>query len=565
MMISKFNKLIHNKIIWAVFAILISLAMVGLFAPSGGGRNTPQDLSSAGTLFGEPISRDTFNRARRFNQSFQNQRGSTVEEQERIREETWQRLAILAVSRQRGIVVTDRELNETIQRDPTFATNGAFDRQRYQRLIEGRMRVRVGLFEQYLREELTLRKMTSLVGQSQWVSPYELERSVARLTDRFSIQIVDIPYSNLVADVTATDDAVKEFYDTNPDAFEMPETRRVRYMEWPISNSVALAVVDDDSIEDHYDANLEDYAISDTNTFDTSYTPLEDVSDSIRQTLAWKQAIGIASETAMLLTDDLVDMEDDERVTVASVATKHNVNVQTSEFFSAEGDVPGLNVGPEFAAAAFRLKETPRDESYSHAIVADEAIYVIAAQETHPKHIPAFEDVEDKARELADGYAKSLAFEEKSEALRAQLDASDQPLPVAAEALGLTVRIPDPFSVYEASPEDMADFSSIAPTIMELETGELSDPVPTQSGSIIVSVLDRQPGDIAMAEALKPDVARSIQSTRMRAHFESWVASIMEEARGADAETEAEAEAEADADAETEAEAELMEPEEGLE
>ena len=32
MMISKFNKLIHNKTVWLVFAILISVAFVGVYA-----------------------------------------------------------------------------------------------------------------------------------------------------------------------------------------------------------------------------------------------------------------------------------------------------------------------------------------------------------------------------------------------------------------------------------------------------------------------------------------------------------------------------------------------------
>ncbi|MBT3191623.1 MAG: SurA N-terminal domain-containing protein [Verrucomicrobia bacterium] len=542
MMISKFNKLIHNKIIWAVFAIIISLAMIGFFAPSGGDRNAAREPNSAGTLFGESVTRDAFNRARLFNQSFQNQRSNSIEDQERIREETWQRLAILASARQRGIVVTDRELSETIQRDPTFATNGAFDRRRYQQLIEGRMRIRVGTFEQYLREELMLRKMTALVGQSLWISPYELERSVARLTDLFTIQLVDIPYSNLVADVTADEDAIARFYEANPEAFEIPEERSVRYVEWPISNAVVLDDVDEESIQDYYDANLEDYAVSDTNSMDTTYTALEEVSDSIRQTLAWKTAIGVASEAAMLFTDDLSMMEDDTNVTFESVAKEHDVTVQISAPFSAGSDVPGLNVGQQFAEAAFRLKASPRDESYSHAIVAEEAIYVIATDETHDAHVPALDNVREQARALADDAAKAAAFEEKAGEIRHKLAAaagSTNALVVEAEALGLGVTTPPPFSVYEASPEDMQDYASIAPAVLALDKGQVSEPIPTETGSVIISVVDRQSGDLALAESLKPDVARTMQSTRMRAHFASWAAGVLAEARGDDAEANA--------------------------
>ena len=52
------------------------------------------------------------------------------------------------------------------------------------------------------------------------------------------------------------------------------------------------------------------------------------------------------------------------------------------------------------------------------------------------------------------------------------------------------------------------------------------------TGAIIIAVRERTPGDIAIAESLKPDVARSIQSTRLRAHFDTWAEGILAEARG---------------------------------
>ncbi len=540
MMISKFNKLIHNKLIWAAFAIIISLAMVGLFAPSSNGGRAPQKANSIGELFGESVTRDAFNRARIFNQSFQPQKGSTLEEKEQIREETWKRLAILAVARQRGIVVTDQELSETIQHDPTFATNGTFDRRRYKQLIEGRMRIRVTTFEQYLREELMLRKITTQVSQSLWVSPHELQRSVSQLTDLFSIQIVDLPYSNLVSEVEATKAEVRDFFDTNPNMFEVSETRNVKYTEWPISNSVVEADVTEESIQDYYDLHLGDYAVEDTNTMTTTYTSLEEVADSIRQSLAWKTAIGVASEAAMQFTDDLTEMEDDKSITMESAAIKHSVGVQTSAFFTVEGDVPGLNVGQSFTAAAFRLKEAPPEDSYSHAIVADDAIYVIAANTSKPAFIPEFSTVKVMAKSLADELAKADAFTVKCNDIRTQLATvfkENKSIEDAANKQNLTFRSPAPFSIYEASyegtPEEMEeDFSEIAPALLGLDVGQVSEPVPTMTGAIIIAVRERTPGDIAIAESLKPDVARSIQSTRLRAHFDTWAEGILAEARG---------------------------------
>jgi acetolactate synthase small subunit len=531
MLISKFNKLIHNKALWAVFAILISLAMIGFFAPSGGRSGSENEAPSAGTLFGENISREAFNRARHFNQTFQNQRASDEDEQKRINEETWQRLAILALADDLGITVSNQELNEAIQRDPTFAVNGTFNRQRYQQLIESRMRVRVGTFEEYLRQELILRKMSALVSQSLWVSPYELERSVARLTDRFSIEVVDIAYSNLVEDVTASDEEIQTFYDQHPDAFEIPEVRSVKYVEWPISNYVAAADVSDERVQDYYNAHLEDYAVTDTNDM-TTYKSLDEVAADIHQDMAWRAAIGLASEEAMQFTDDLSMMDYGEDVTIDSVAAKRGLTVKTSEFFSAQGEVPGLNVGRSFRDAAFRLQAAPPEDSYSHTIVGDDAIYVMSFNEIQDPRVPALEEVKDEAKSLADDLAKATAFEEKAAAIREQLAAAGlSKLAETAGNLGLPVRTPEPFSVYEASPDDMEDFTAIAPAILGLDEGRISEPIATQTGMAIVAVKAREPGDLALAESLKPDIARTIQSTRMSAHFATWADSILAEAR----------------------------------
>ena len=537
MLISKFNKLIHNKIIWAAFAIIISLAMVGMFAPSGGRKNRPAAGSnSAGTLFGEPISRNTFNMAGIFNRKFQPRRTADETEKERMNEETWQRLAILQLAKKLNVTVSNSELNQNIQSDPSFAVNGVFNRQRYQDLIEQQMRIRVTTFEEYLRQEITLRKMSTMVTQSIWISPYEVERSVARLTDLFTIQIADLPYSNSVNDVEASDAEVRAFYDEHQDTFEIPEMRSVKYVEWPISNYLADITISEDDIQDYYDDNIEKYSSTDTNGTVT-YQPIEEVTDSIKTDMSHHKAIGIASEEAMQFTDDILDMVDSEKddISIEKIASKRKCTVQTTAMFTAEGPVPGLDVAERFISAAFRLTADDPEDSYSHAIITDNAIYVLAVNQTKEPTIPPFEDVKKEVKEYADSLAKSTAFNEKAASIRKQLEAAAATggdITKHAEKIGLKVRKPKPFSVYEASINDQ-DIAAIAPAILGLNKGQVSEPVPTAAGISIIYVADRQPGDFALAESLKPEVARTIQSTRIQAHFATWAKSVLDEARAA--------------------------------
>jgi peptidyl-prolyl cis-trans isomerase D len=534
MLISKFNKLIHNKIIWAGFAILISLAMVGMFAPSGGRKNRPANNNSAGTLFGSPISRNAFNQAGLFNRKFQPRHSANEADTERQNEETWQRLALLQLAKQLNITVSNSELNENIQRDPSFSENGVFNRLRYKALIEQQMRVRVTTFEEYLRQEIILRKMSTMVTQSIWIAPYEVERSVARLTDLFSVIIVDVPYSNSVNDIEASDADVRAFYDEHKNTFEIPEMRSVKYVEWPVSNYLADITVSEESIRDYYDDNIEKYSSADTNGTVT-YQAIEEVTNSIRTDLAHHKAIGIASEEAMQFTDDIIDMVDSEKddISIEKIAASRKCTVQTTAMFSADGPVPGLDVADRFTSAAFRLSSDDPEDSFSHAIVTDNAIYVLAINKTEEPSIPPFKDVKKEAEKYADSLAKSTAFNEKAESIRKQIEkiaADGGDITEYADKNGLKIRKPKPFSVYEASINN-EDIAAIAPAIIRMNKGQVSDPVPTEDGVSIIYVADRQPGDFALAESLKPEAARTIQSTRIQAHFATWAKSILDEAR----------------------------------
>jgi parvulin-like peptidyl-prolyl isomerase len=538
MLITKFNKLIHNKIIWAAFAILISLAMVGMFAPSSGRKNNSKDRNSAGKLFGEPVSRTEFGMAELFNRKFQPKSITDEEQKKLLDEETWQRLAILRLAKQMNVTVSNQELNEIIQRDPAFSVNGIFNGQRYRQLIEEQMRIRVPVYEEYIRQEITLRKMSSIVGQSIWVSPFETERSVARLTDTFTVQVVDLPYSNSVADIEASPEDVQNFYNEHTNTFETAEMRSVKYVQWSVSNYLDKVSVSEGEIQDYYDDNLEkNYASTDTNGTKT-YKPLEDVTGEIKSYLAHHKASGLASEEAMVFSDKILDIIDagKETASIETVASKRKCTVNTTKFFSAAGDVPGLDVDEKFNTAAFRLSPDDPEDQFSQAVITENAVFVMAIDKIKPPMIPAFKDIKDEVKKYADSLAKSTAFKEKAESIRNQLVVAapgEKGIIKYAKKIGLKGKSPKPFSLYEASVNRDEELSEIAPAILSLDKGEVSEPVPTAEGVSFVYVVDRQPGDLALAESLKPDIAGRIQSNRMQAQFITWAKTVLDEARAA--------------------------------
>jgi len=534
MLISKFNKLIHNKIVWAVFAVLVSLSMVGLFAPTGGPDGSESD-GSVGTLFDKPVPRDELMRARLFVQAFQPSRGGE-KDQQAVTEEAWGRLAIRRYATQLGLRVSNEELSETIARDPSFAVNGVFNRQRYQQLVEGQMRVPIRLFEDYLREEILLRKIQDLLASSLWISPYELEQSVSRFTDVFTIELVQAAPSNLVADVSVSDEDCQLYYDQNPSQFEFPEQRSVLYVDWSVADIATTVNIPASQIQDAYDRDIEKYSSTDTNTMTVSYTPLEEVADQIRTEIASKEALTIAGEYAMQFLDDLSMLDYGDEVSIHSVAKKFGMNVSTSGLFSATGPVPGIQAGQAFNDAAFQLDPGVPENTYSRAVIGDAGVYVLAWHTNQAAFLQPFADVKEKAEALAGEEARTRAFETRIEEIQDSLKqaiAAKTPFKEAAEALKLTVTALEPFSIYDAGPDKFPHFYELAPAVLTLSSGELSAPVRTRDGVLIVYVAQRVPGDPAEATALKPDINRMLKSGRMRMHFAAWSEHLLAKARGA--------------------------------
>jgi len=532
MLISKFNKLIRNKIIWAVFAVLVSLSMVGLFAPTSGGSGEPDN--AVGTLFGKPVQRDDLMRARLYVLAFQPARGGE-NEQQMIQEEAWRRLATRRYAERIGITVSDQELGEAIARDPSFAVNGAFSRQRYQQLIENQMRVPLSIFEDYLRDELFLQKVRALVGTSLWIAPRELEQNVSRFTDRFTLDVIELSPSNLVAGITATESEARDFYDRNPAFFNAPEQRRVCYVAWPVEEIAKTVNVSETQLQDAYDRDIEKYSITDTNTMTVSYTPLEAVADELRGNIAAKEALGIAGEYAMQFLDELGMLDYGDPVSIHSVAGELGMSVHTSEFFSAVSPVTGISAGLDFNRAAFKLDPEDPARSYSRAVIGDDAVYVLAWHTNRPAFLQPFEEVKADVAERASEQARQDAFTARVNEIRRQLEdarAGGADFNTAAAALELPVKTIGPFSVYDAEPEEIPFFSDIAPAVLPLDAGEMAEPVRTAENTLIVHLAAREPGDRTEAEALKPDITRMLQSSRMRMHISAWSDALLASARG---------------------------------
>ena len=287
MLITKFNRLIRNKFLWAVVAIVVSVSFV-LSASSlkGCAKDT---AAMAGQLYGEDISMQQFRLTRFFELGMRPNTDLSPEANLRLHHRTWQRLAMLRTADRLGITTSIDEVGRLIRKDPSFAVNGAFSKDHYRSVISEQLRVDIATFEIFLRQNVTLMKLRGIMGSLVWVSPQELNQRLANLTDKRRVEYATFTASNLVGDINVTDEDARAFYEENDELFTLPRQVSVRYVMFPITNFFSTNLVSEADIQEHYDRHIDDYTPTDTNGM-AFPTPLEEVGDEIAELLKIRAA-----------------------------------------------------------------------------------------------------------------------------------------------------------------------------------------------------------------------------------------------------------------------------------
>ena len=528
MLITKFNRLIRNRVIWGCFAVIICVMFVGAFSPTKGGCGANKENSrSVGTLFGAPVTPEEYQTAHYYEMGMREKPGMTPEQAEELTLRTWKRLAALRAAEKMGITVSPEEIAEMLHRDPSFnSKDGAFDQQRYLTILQN-LRMTPKIYESYLKQEKTLAKLAGILQSAVWTSPTELTQKLNNLTDSFVLEYLMLNHSNLVSKVKVSDEEVKAFFDDHKKYFEIPEKVSVKYVEWPISNYLAQAEIKDEDVHEYYDEHKEDlYTATDTNDM-TKITPLDDVKDqiseSLRREIAAFKAKDAATEFVIALTPD----RDGHAVSIDELAASHNLPIHVSPLFALNEKLAALRVDQTFNKAAFDLDTNDITRSFSDPIIGSNAVYVIAVDQRMTARSPAFAEVSEIVTPIAKRFAEQKAFYDKAKEVRDSLrKAVDEGRAFSATAAEqkLKVSTTHPFTVYggDSPTNEIANFDEMLPMIASMKKGEMTDAIETSNGVFMAYVKERTPGEPMAMETLRPQLVSTLDRYRGSVVFNDW-------------------------------------------
>ncbi len=168
-----------------------------------------------------------------------------------------QRMLVLQ-ARKSGLMTSDAMLGQIIQSVPAFAENGKFSRQLYDAYVASQ-----GLsqpeFEARLRQDINLQQLLGAVRDGSVAARLTEDRWVAALQEEREVSEAAYKPEQFTAEVKLGADAAKNFYDANRKAFETPARVRAEYLVLSQDNLAAQITVSEDEIKNWYQSHADSY------------------------------------------------------------------------------------------------------------------------------------------------------------------------------------------------------------------------------------------------------------------------------------------------------------------
>ena len=522
MVIHQFNKLIRNKWVWGVFAIIISAAFCfeDLFSTR---EREDSSGGSAGTLAGESVKASLFAEIAEDVRGIGRQRDWKLKTHE-VNRSAWENYAAIKVAEKDGIVATDAEVAAAIRRDPSFQMNGGFSFALYQRLLRENS-LSPERFEAFLKRRLTLSRIAdAMVASACWASPMELDQAVADMTDVFTVKVARFTQDRKAADKIKVDDAaLRKWYDANTNSLALPERVRIRFVKFDATKKEVLAkmVVTEDEMRDRYDVTVDRYTSTDTNGVE-KVKKFEEVKGEIEKELRRMAAVQFYETNLNSRAYAVKAAKGSSRLD--EIAKEDGMKVETSDWFATDGSYKEgfmkrtYQICPGAAGLVEAVAELDMEsEDLRYAVVSsDRAVWLIEKAEVSPAHTPSFEEAKNAIRPRALRDAKADAFKAEVESKIAK--GVKTVLAEGNVSTNLT------FTVSDLNPDSFQDQMTVARAAMKLKKGELSGFELTSTGrALVVLCENRVDGDAAKAMVLRSRVAEDISMLQRRQLPETWM------------------------------------------
>ena len=526
----------HQNWLWAVIITLMVLSFIYWMQPAkmnGGSRPT----GNYGSINGQKVTQSQFADASReleLHFFLVVSPGHWIKDDKRrseedIRAEIYRWLLLTQKEEQLGIYVSDEAAAETArQMVHPFERMGVTSPSAFIERVLQPQGFQVSDFERYVRHFLGIQELMSSFGMSgRLVTPQEAKALYERDHQQIATEAVFFSASNYLATVSVLPEAVSQFYSNRIANYIIPDRVQVRYVEIPLSNYLAQAETAlGTNLNDLVEVNYQRLGTNVSALFPEAKTP-EEYKAKIRERVIHDRASTDASQKANEFAHALIDNESARLQNFDDLARTNGLAVQVTAPFDREDGPKDLEVGPDFAKAAFAL--TP-EAPFNGPLVGHDGVYVIALLKKIPHETPSLDQIRDQV--VAD-YKRTQALSLARQAGTAFYQTLTNGLAQGGTFTNLChsakltpLELP-PFSISsrELPPEieNLVSLNQLKQAAFGTTPGKVSPFEPTSEGGMILLVKAKLPLDPAKMEAELPAYVSNLRANRQSEAFNDWL------------------------------------------
>jgi hypothetical protein len=355
------------------------------------------------------------------------------------------------------------------------------------------------------------------------ITPREIQGIYEREHQERATEAVFFSTSNYLASVSATPEAISQFYSNRLASYRIPDRVQVNYVKFSVSNYLSQAEAElKTNLTEMVEAN---YQRLGTNYFPEAKTP-EEAKAKIREQLIRTQALGHARKKALEFANVLVDMKPARPENLQTLAATNGLTVGVTAPFDREDGPKDLEVGPEFAKAAFSLTA---EDPFGGPIVGQDGVYEIGANKKIPSEIPPLDQIRDQvvtdykhSQALMTAFQAGVGFIQTATNGLAQgktfsaVCADAKVKPVELPAFSLSTR-----SLPEA--EEFLSLDQLKQAAFGTQPGKVSNLLRTRDGTMVLYVKAKLPLNEAKMRADLPDFTNFVRQRRQEEAFSQWL------------------------------------------
>lgn len=429
-------------------------------------------------------------------------------------EQLIQRSLLRQGAKEMGIMVSDLEIQQAIEKMAAFRSNGVFNVAQYRNILSSSGMTPTS-FEAAMRTDLLAEKVTAYLSRFAKVTPMEVKNQFDFANEEIKIAYVPFTASDFKNKVHPSKEQLQAYYEEHKDNYMTAPQVKLHFLVFPFA--VDATSIPDDTLEAYYRQNISRFSTPEQRK--ARHILIKTSQDDSTETLEEKRK---RAEQILELAKSGEDF--------GALAKQYSEGPSGPKGGDLGTFSRGQMIKP-FEDAVFAMKEG----EISNIVKTPFGFHIIKLEKIEPAHTRTFAEVKGEIEtRLKKQRAQELAFTQATEAyeniIRAgSLDKYGQESNITIEQTNF---FPKNTPEKSGSKVSMVSDPAFLNAAFALNNGELSSLVETPEGYAIIFAADKKEPEVAsyqdVADQVEKDYVQTTADTMAKEAAESMLATLKE-------------------------------------